>query len=154
MKNIHLIKNKFILVSGDADEEVFFHVFNSEEKFKKFIENDKILHWYAQNCTVSHKKITKIPIGLPYHTKVLASDLWGNQETPKEQEDVLIYVKNTAKPFYERQIKCYRNFSLPPSNYRYEKDRTEAFNDVPESLKKSLIRIDIHVIKIRASLLL
>lgn len=128
------IKHKFILITGIADEEVFSHVFGSEEEFKKFIENDKIVHWFSQNCTVSHKKITQIPIGLPYHTKVPASDLWGNQETPKEQEDTLINIKNAAKPFYERQIKCYRNFSLPPSNYRYEKDRTEAFNNVPEHL--------------------
>lgn len=128
------IKHKFILVTGDADKEVFSQIFESEEQFKKIIENDKIVHWFAQNCTAIHKKITQIPIGLPYHTKVPASDLWGDQETPKEQEDVVINIKNATKPFYERQIKCYNNFSLPPSFYHYEKDRIEAFNDVPEHL--------------------
>lgn len=134
VKQMNNIKNKFILVTGDADEEVFKQVFVSEEEFKNFIENDKIIHWFAQNCTANHPKITRIPIGLPYHTKIPASDLWGNQETPNEQEDLLIKIKNKAKLFYERQIKCYKNFSLPPSNYQYQKDRTEAFNDIPEYL--------------------
>lgn len=50
------IKNPYILISHNSDE-------NIDEKYTKYVDN-KIIHWFAQNCIVEHPKITAIPIGL------------------------------------------------------------------------------------------
>jgi len=133
---IHKIKHRFILVSGDADEEIFEQVFKSEEDFIKFIENDKIVHWFAQNCVAVHDKITNLPIGLDYHTLASKTTSWGEQTTPSEQEKQLIELKRSAKPFDLREKKCYINFSAPPQSYHYRYDRIDAINDIPDVLCK------------------
>jgi len=134
VKNLDKIKHRFILVSGDADEEVFEQVFESEEDFITFIENDKILHWFAQNCAVVHKKITNLPIGLNYHALSVGYALWGEQKSPSEQEKQLVELKRAAKSFDKREKKCYINFSAPPASYHYSYDRIDALKDIPESL--------------------
>ena len=61
-------KCKFIVVSGDSDDTCPDDLFENEKEFKQFIENDKIIHWYSQNCVrTTHKKLSQIPIGLAYH---------------------------------------------------------------------------------------
>lgn len=107
------IKFKFVLVSGDSDETVPVSVFDNKENFIKFIENGKILQWYCQNCISDHPKITRLPIGLDYHTISNNDDRWGHQRTsPLLQEKDLISIKNTALPFWERNVMCYSNFHL------------------------------------------
>jgi len=107
------IKFKFVLVSGDSDTTVPNNLFHSYENFLNFIENDKILHWYCQNCIVDHKKITRLPIGLDYHTISNNDHCWGHQRTtPLLQETDLISIKNVALPFWERKHVCYSNFHL------------------------------------------
>ena len=60
---INAIPNKFILVSGGDDVETYRNTFNNNyESFINFIENEKIIHWFCQNCTIDHPKITKMPI--------------------------------------------------------------------------------------------
>lgn len=52
------LKCKFIVVSGDSDDTCPDDLFNmysnngnqNDIDFKNFIENDKIIHWYSQNC--------------------------------------------------------------------------------------------------------
>ena len=74
------------------------------------LNNNKIIHWFAQNCTIKHSKITMIPIGLDYHTVLNKDFWWSNKLTPLQQEAELIKVKNSTKPLMYRQIKCYSNF--------------------------------------------
>jgi hypothetical protein len=136
LKNMDKIKHRFILVTGDADEEVFEHVFESEEDFITFIENDKIVHWFVQNCVSVHKKITNLPIGLDYHTLASKTTSWGEQKSPVEQEKQLMELKRTAKSFDQRDKKCYINFSAPPASYHYSYDRASALKDIPENLCK------------------
>ena len=89
VSKINDINYKFILVSGDSDESTPTDIFNTNEEFNKFIENNKIIHWYAQNCIGKHHKLSNIPIGLDYHTRKTpgtVSERWGHIMTPKEQE--------------------------------------------------------------------
>jgi hypothetical protein len=124
------IPNKFILVSGDCDESIPEAIF-SESEFKSFIESDKIIHWFSQNCVGKHPKLSPIPIGLDYHTRV-KSDIWGPTMTPIEQEAELIAVKNAAKIFHKREIKAYANFHFNMQEDRkYTADRRDAKEKIP-----------------------
>jgi hypothetical protein len=51
------IMNQYILISSNDDS-------NTELKYEKYINEDKILHWFSKNVVFKHKKITPIPIGL------------------------------------------------------------------------------------------
>lgn len=124
------IPNKFILVSGDCDESIPEAIFTDAE-FKAFIESDKIIHWFSQNCVGNHPKLSLIPIGLDYHTRV-SSDIWGPIMSPQEQEAEIISVKNGAKPFYEREIKAYANFHFNmQADRKYTADRRDAKENIP-----------------------
>lgn len=50
------IVNPYILVSNNGDESV-------DENVSNYID-EKIIHWFAQNNTFRHNKITPIPIGI------------------------------------------------------------------------------------------
>jgi len=113
------LPGKFILVSGDCDESIPDTVLSKEE-FKKFIESDKIIHWFSQNCVEKHPKLSQIPIGLAYH--VIAP--------PLEQETELNKMKSISKPFHERKIMCYANFHLTQHNIDIP-DRREAKEKIP-----------------------
>ena len=110
LNNISDIKYRFVLVSGDSDTTVPYDIFTSSDEFIKFIECDKIIHWYSQNCIIDHPKITRIPIGLDYHTLSQCNYKWGPQTSPINQEDELTNIKNNSKPFWQRKLKCYSNF--------------------------------------------
>lgn len=124
---LDLIPNKFILVSGDCDESIPNHIFTDME-FRNFIDSDKIIHWYTQNCVGNHPKLSAIPIGLDYHTRKTpgtVSERWGHIMTPKEQETEIHSLINVSKPFYDRTIKAYANFQFSMSE-QYTQDRVDA----------------------------
>jgi hypothetical protein len=56
-KKINYIDYPFILITHLSDVLV-------DDEFLPIIKNSKLVHWYAQNCIISHKKISNIPIGL------------------------------------------------------------------------------------------
>jgi hypothetical protein len=121
-KKIKDIKYKFILVSGDSDEEVFVDIFRSYELFKNFVENDKIIHWFCQNCSINHPKITKLPIGLAIQ-----------HVPPLNQEKDLIEIRNNSLS-QDKIMKCYIDFSYPSDFYRYKNDRIEALTEIPKDI--------------------
>jgi hypothetical protein len=54
------IKNKYILLSGNVDTNV-------EQEYKKY-DDEKIIHWFAQNLDFKTEKVTPLPIGITnYH---------------------------------------------------------------------------------------
>jgi hypothetical protein len=133
--NVNDINYKFILVSGDADETTPTDIVTTNEEFIKFIENDKIVHWYAQNCIGKHPKLSPIPIGLDYHTmNNTINHPWGESMTPKKQEDLLMTLSKDAKPFWERLTKCYSNFHFAITDSKYGYDRTDAMNTIQNEL--------------------
>ena len=124
---IDTINHKFILVSGDTDEENYSQTFRgSYEKFEKFVSNEKIIHWFCQNSTVIHPKISNLPIGLSYHGSI--------ERPPSVQENELKKIKSTSEYFDKRICKCYINFNYPPDHYTYANDRKEALNEIPDEL--------------------
>ena len=132
IRNFHKINGKFILVTGDCDIEVPTDIFNSWFEFNYFMEHPNIIHWFTQNCSVKHPKMTAIPIGLDYHTMTTSSH-WGAQASPVEQEAQLIQIQSRLKPFYERQMKCYSNFHFA-MHMRFAEERRRAIREISEDL--------------------
>jgi hypothetical protein len=129
------IPHRFVLVTGDSDESVPDTVFSTHQEFLRCIESDKILHWFTQNCTGSHPKLTAIPIGLDYHTLAAGSMGWGPQQTPTEQEAELLQVRAAAPPLSERKPLSYATFHFnKQAGRRYTYDREDAIQGIPKAL--------------------
>jgi len=120
----------FILVTGDCDECCPNDLFRSQLDFLKFIESNKIIHWYSQNCIGKHAKLSQIPIGLDYHTMSNKNHEWGLQTSPHDQEKLLLSIKNNSKPILERVCKAYANFQFLMTT-RFSNDRKDAIKKIP-----------------------
>ena len=61
------IGGPIVLVTGDSDAAAV-------RRFERLLADDRILHWFAQNCDVAgeHPRLTRIPIGIdnPIYTKI------------------------------------------------------------------------------------
>jgi hypothetical protein len=100
-----------------------------------------LIHWYAQNCISDHPKLTRIPIGLDYHSLTPSSNnfawsqpqrhSWGIKKIPKLQEQDLFAIKNSAG---ERSYRAYANFQFLMTTRYGKVDRIEALNTVPKEL--------------------
>lgn len=132
----------FILVTNNSDLTIPDDVFY---EFNILVNNSFLTHWFAQNCIINHPKITRIPIGLDYHTLAPSRKQnfswsppekhpWGIKHDPILQEQQLLTLKNVSLPFWERQVKAYANFQFLMTT-RYGKiDRVEALNTVSKEL--------------------
>jgi len=127
---------KIVLVTGDCDETLWEDLFSSYKEFISFIENDKIIHWFSQNCIAKHPKVSQIPIGLDYHTMTNHHPKWGPKLNPIEQENIIDNIITNSlsyKPFGEREVKCYSNFHFFMTT-KHGYDRIDAFNNIPKHL--------------------
>ena len=115
----------FILVTGDCDETMPDDVMND---FEIFISNPNLLHWFSQNMIVNHPKVTRIPIGLDYHT-MATRDIWGPITSEENQERLLKKIREKGK---ERKLMCYANFQFQ-MNTKHGYDRKDALS-VPAEL--------------------
>ena len=122
---------KIILVTGDCDETCWTDLFPNYDTFVNFIQNDKIIHWFSQNCIMDHKKMTRMPIGMDYHTMSNGPTKWGPKLSPIEQETVLNSIQRV--PFWERTYKCYSNFHFFTTT-KYGYDRVDAIKKIPSKL--------------------
>ena len=124
--NLHKLKVNIVVVSGDSDNTI-----SLTPETEKILNCDKITHWFAQNCVVSHPKITRMPIGLDYHTIACGGmPHWGGKKTEIEQEQEIKTLLIDAKPFHERKIACYSNFHFTKDRG----DRMNAFDSIPSNL--------------------
>lgn len=126
-----LIDFSFILVSGDCDETIPNEILNNND-FINLINDKRIIHWFCQNMILDHPKITKIPIGLDYHT-LTQRPLWGPISSCQDQEKMLIMIKEKSVPFYNRNIKCYANFQFSMDT-KLGYDRKNAFQKINKEL--------------------
>jgi hypothetical protein len=129
------ISNTFVLVTGDSDMCVPKEALSNLET-SSLINNKYLLKWFAQNTQIQkHEKIFQLPIGLDYHT--ISNDTNHNWKTegeghlPKDQEGILINLRQQMAPFYERNPIIYVNFT--PINDRFEQ-RKSAFEQIPNDL--------------------
>ena len=123
-----LIREPFILVTGDSDLSPY-HI---------YVDDKKILHWFAQNLLHNHEKMTHIPIGLDYHTiKPNEQHPWiyGTGMNPKQQEEQLLEYKIHARPITQRLIGCYANFHHAAWGIGERGDRKE----VVEKVRKDIV---------------
>jgi hypothetical protein len=126
LDSYQFLNKKFILVSGDSDLTVPYDIFSSYEEFLQFINNDNIIHWYSQNCIISHPKVSNLPIGLDFHSI-------GNEEysiSPQGKEIEMRFLQKKARPFWERNPICYSTFHF--ATYEtFVNVRKRAINDIP-----------------------
>ena len=143
------IKHPFILVTNDADITSPTDIFSSGTQFDTFINSPFLVHWYSQNCIMTHPKITRIPIGMDYHT---INRL--NRISPFNQENLLKYVKGKSTPFWDRKIKCHASFQFN-MGLRYCDDRRDAIKSIPSEcvdyLQQKLPRHDTWYTQIQYS---
>jgi hypothetical protein len=126
-----LIDFSFILVSGDCDETIPDEILTSND-FNKLLSDQRLIHWFCQNMTIDHYKITRMPIGLDYHT-LTTIPLWGPISSCEHQEKMLLMIKNKSVPFWNRNIKCYANFHFT-MNTKLGYDRKDAFKKINKDL--------------------
>ena len=129
------IKHKFTLVTGDSDLCVPKEAL-SESDTRKLINNSYILKWFAQNTEIQNNDIIiQLPIGLDYHTiSTNPTHSWinlGEGYSAKEQENILINLRQQMKPFFERLPYIYVNFSI--NNDRFLQ-RKNAFEQISHNL--------------------
>ena len=126
-----LIDFSFILVSGDCDETIPDEILNNNTLLK-LLNDNKLIHWFCQNMTLEHNKITRIPIGLDYHT-LTQRPLWGPISSCQDQEKMLMMIKEKSVPFWNRNVKCYANYHFS-MNTKLGYDRKDAFQKIDKEL--------------------
>ena len=126
-----LLDFAFILVSGDCDETVPQEILTNND-FLKLVNDPRLIHWFCQNMTLYHHKITRMPIGLDYHT-LTTRPLWGPLMSCEQQEKMLLMIKDKSVPFWNRNIKCYANFHFT-MNTKLGYDRKDAVKAMDKDL--------------------
>ena len=119
------IHNTFVLVSGDSDLCVPIEALTQKETIY-LINSPYLLKWFAQNTKIQHNdKIVQMPIGLDYHTICNnPSHNWRLPEEgklPIEQEKILQDIISNTKPFDQRILKIYVNFSKDNDRFKQRK---------------------------------
>jgi len=118
-KVLPFVEKPFVLVTGNAVKTMPGANFKDSDDFKRFIENERIRHWFAQNGDAEHPKFTQIPVGLNYHTLYLkvgpdAKFRWGGHATPQEQEADLKRIVSSAKAWVDRKPRVFACFRPAP----------------------------------------
>jgi hypothetical protein len=108
----------------------------SQEMFYQLINSPNLMKWFSQNNIIAnHPKIIQLPIGLDYHTihnnPYCDWKLPGEATSPDEQENILLGIKSSMKPFYERHKKIFMNFSIQNDKFQ---QRKKAFEEIPSEL--------------------
>jgi hypothetical protein len=133
---LNKLKVPIFLLTGHGDEDASL--------FKELADNPLIIHWFSQNADFNHDKLTKIPIGLDYHTLLTSKTphSWGDNNTPLEQEKHLLSI---ASLNIKKNIDCYANYRCSVYCRKYTNDRIESIDEIPENLvyyePQSLLRI-------------
>jgi len=99
------------------------------------LQDERVLHIYAQNCDTQHKKAIPIPIGMDYHTIAYKGrSSWGERASPLAQEAELDKIVSKLKPTGERLCKAFVDFQHADTmraNFKrylqFGEDRTEIY---------------------------
>jgi len=84
------LKTPIILISHNSDHGI-------DNKYKTYLDSDKIIKWFSQNRSISHPKLFSIPIGV-------ANSQWphGNQEL----------IRNIIERENKKEFLVYKNFDI------------------------------------------
>lgn len=123
---------RYILVSGDGD---LTFPENLGMDYRAFLGNEKLIHMFVNNSSVSHEKLTLLPLGINYHTMNEGGNKWGPQVDPASQDAELAALQGSLKPLKERLRKCYGNFHFnKQEGGPYGNDRRDAIAKIPREL--------------------
>lgn len=104
-----LLNNPFVLVTHNSDDGV-------DDRYTKYLEDDKIIAWFASNNKIEHKKITAIPIGI------------ANSQWPHGNLALIDSIKNTNN---EKTELVYKSFNVSTSaEHRRNVDRLTSLNGI------------------------
>lgn len=128
------IDKKVIIVTNDSDFDspIFEKPVGKGDEINKeaiydFLNSEYCVHWFTQNCTLKHPKVTPIPIGMDYHTISFA--------VPCVNQELILYnIYERSQPFHNRIPKCYGNFHFNMDGKYYTSDRYDCFNNVEKNL--------------------
>jgi len=140
------IDKKVIIVTNDSDFDspIFEKPVGKGDEINKeaiynFLNSEYCVHWFTQNCTLDHPKVTPIPIGMDYHSVSLS--------TPCAKQESLLYsIYRRAPHFYNRIPKCYGNFHFTMNGKYYTNDRYDCFNNVPKKFvdyERTMVNRDV-----------
>jgi hypothetical protein len=128
------LTKKIIVVSNDSDMDA--PIFEkpvgvgdeiAKEEILAFINSDRCVHWFTQNCSLTHPKVSAIPIGMDYHT-------FKRQLSCVDQEQQLNQIRLRIKPFETRIPKCYGNYHFGVHGKYYTSERLACYSEVPKEL--------------------
>lgn len=135
-KKVHpCIENKYILISHNSDQ-------NINSQFVEYID-DKIIHWFAQNVLVAHKKITPLPIGLQlriYNAKNIVIELLEKNKIENEKDIKIFYAfseetngkRSTALRHLKNNVLTTGSSTALERSEYYKAINKNAFNASPE----------------------
>lgn len=126
------INTKFILLSGDSDNQVPSGSLTAEN-FIRLLTNKYLIVWFSQNLVYSPKdfpKLQYLPIGLDYHTIAENDMWWGPRSSPLIQESLLLAVAKKGKPLNERIPIAYTTFHFILNRG----DRQKAYDEISKDL--------------------
>jgi hypothetical protein len=138
----------FKLVTNESDNTMP-NDFKTEAD--EILNSPYLIHWFSENWVTEHPKVTRIPLGIDYHSlhleppklkilsKVIHSNAshpfgWGPRKPAVMQEQELIGIKNLSRPFWERDVKGYGNFHFHMGLGYAQQDRPDAYNNIPKSV--------------------
>ena len=107
------------------------------------LQHPHLVRWFSQNWVGVQEKVTRIPIGMDYHSlrpsgrKKFAwsppeTHAWGLKTHPVEQEAFLHALPR--RPFWERSVKAYANFQFLMWTRYGQTDRKDVLSTVPKEL--------------------
>lgn len=117
------LEHRVILVCGGCDETI-------DDRHCDLADHPMVKHWFAQNCVLNHPKITKIPVGLNYHSLAVAPCSWGEIDTPETQEEKIEAIRRGVDFRAARPLTCYSNFHF----YLGRGDRQDAMDQLEPGL--------------------
>lgn len=104
-EKLNNFKNKFILISGNSDE-------NIKNDLKKIADHEKIIKWHTQNLCILHDKISLFPIGVANkqwkHGNIKELTKIINMNIPKTNN---IYFNFNINTNFNKRIECYNKIS-------------------------------------------
>lgn len=108
---LNKINLPFVLVTGDSDIRITDTILKNE-KIQKILASPYLIKWFAQNLDVKNDKLTRIPIGMDYHTMQTTADYWGpGVQSARKQEIDLIDIVSKAPEFSKRSFMAYCNWT-------------------------------------------
>ena len=123
----------FILASFDFDYTVPSDIL-TEELFNSVINYNKLIRWYSVNSLdYLHEKLSIIPLGVNYHSMSLNTFKTEEYISPLDNENIIISIRNTAKPLIERKGICYSNFHFSLRE-KFGNPRKDAISKIPKDL--------------------